>query len=74
MLNVTAESTKTIYYQWRKGTTTVGSGPTLTLTDLEAADAGEYYAVAFTLSPTCSSNSESAMLRVAESADWRPSR
>ena len=64
VLTVEATSPNAIFYQWRKGTTTVAGGDTLTLENLEASDAGEYYAVAFTINPTCTGTSETATVQV----------
>ena len=61
-------SPATMYVQWRKeGGSAVGAGSSLTISDLELADAGEYYAYAFTLSPTCTAESDHATVTVATS-------
>ena len=68
-LTVDATPASGVYYQWRKVGVTgaLAGGKTLTLTDVDAADAGEYYVVAFTLSPTCTTESEHAAVDVATS-------
>ena len=66
-LSVSATSPlEPVYYQWRKEGTAVAGGPVLTLADLEAEDAGEYYAVMFTLSPTCLTTSQTATVQVGD--------
>ena len=66
VLTVQATAPQTIFYQWRKGTTTVGAGTTLTIDNLEPADAGDYYVQAFTISPTCTAISETATVTVGD--------
>ena len=66
MLHVEADADGPLVYQWRKvGVTgTIGAGPTLTILDAQLDDAGEYYAVAFTLSPICTAESDTATVTV----------
>ena len=66
VLTAEATSTKSIFYQWRKGAQTVGAGEVLTLNDVTSEDAGQYYVVAFTLSPTCSANSDEVEVQVGD--------
>jgi hypothetical protein len=64
VLTVSVEAPVTFFIQWRKGSTTVGTGETLTLDNLISGDAGEYRAVAFTLNPTCLNYSDPATVQV----------
>jgi hypothetical protein len=56
-----------VYIQWRKESSsdTFGTSETLTLNNVQAADADDYYVVAFTLNPTCIAESDRATLTVA---------
>ena len=58
-----------VFVQWRKASTgtAIAGGETLTLTNVQESDADGYYAYAFTLSPTCTAESEHATLTVATS-------
>jgi hypothetical protein len=66
VLTAAASAAAPITYQWRKGSTVVGSGPTLTLVDLEPSDAGMYRVLAFTQSPICITFSETAEVTVGD--------
>lgn len=54
-----AVGTQPMEFTWRKGETLVGSGPTLTITDLQASDAGTY---TVTISNPLGTNTASADL------------
>ncbi len=70
-LTASATSDLPITYQWRIGTTVVGSGPALVLDNLLASDAGDYRVLAFTTSPVCISYSDYATVAVPTSpACW----
>jgi hypothetical protein len=66
VLTASATASVPFTYQWRKGSTVVGSGDSLTITDLEPADAGDYRVLAFTLNPVCIATSETATLTVGD--------
>ncbi len=65
-LTAFATSPLPVTYQWRRGTTVVGSGDTLTIAGLEPADEGDYRVLAFTISPTCISQSRTAHVQVGD--------
>ena len=65
-LQAEADALGFLVYQWRKVGVSgaIAAGPTLTITDAQPEDAGEYYVVAFTLTPVCTAESEPATVTV----------
>ncbi len=64
VLTADATAASPLTYQWRKGTTVVGSGDTLVLDNLATGDAGDYRVLAFTSSPVCITYSDYATVTV----------
>jgi hypothetical protein len=64
VLTVEAESAATVFYQWRKDGASVGSGPTLTLSNVQRQDAGDYKALVFSVNPTCIAETRAAIVQV----------
>ncbi len=66
-LRAEATAPLAVSYQWRTGSTVVGSGNTLVLDNLQPADAGDYHVLAFTSSPVCITYSDYATVTLATS-------